>query len=81
MTRRRKLTQHLPYTLVIEKLSKHFHRLTDVRRFIESRFSTISNVLRQDDDTGPDTPFETIKPDPLSLKVVATANDSSSDDP
>ncbi|KAJ7937090.1 histidine phosphatase superfamily-domain-containing protein [Mycena leptocephala] len=60
---RKKLTQHLPYTLVIEKLSKHFHRLTD------------------DDDTGPDTPFETIKPDPLSLKVVATANDSSSDDP
>ncbi|KAF9075838.1 histidine phosphatase superfamily-domain-containing protein [Rhodocollybia butyracea] len=27
---RRKLTQHLPYSLVIEKLSKHFHRLTDV---------------------------------------------------
>ncbi|KAF9451705.1 hypothetical protein P691DRAFT_757029 [Macrolepiota fuliginosa MF-IS2] len=26
---RRKLTQHLPYSLVIEKLSKHFHRLTD----------------------------------------------------
>jgi inositol-hexakisphosphate/diphosphoinositol-pentakisphosphate 1-kinase len=25
--RRRKLTQHLPYSLVIEKLSKHFHRL------------------------------------------------------
>jgi inositol hexakisphosphate/diphosphoinositol-pentakisphosphate kinase len=23
----RKLTQHLPYALVIEKLSKHFHRL------------------------------------------------------
>lgn len=26
---RRKLTQHLPYSLVIEKLSKHFGRLTD----------------------------------------------------
>ncbi|KAF8736203.1 hypothetical protein AX14_000759 [Amanita brunnescens Koide BX004] len=26
---RRKLTQHLPYGLVIEKLSKHFHRLAD----------------------------------------------------
>ncbi|KIM46207.1 hypothetical protein M413DRAFT_441274 [Hebeloma cylindrosporum] len=26
---RRKLTQHLPYSLVIEKLSKHFNRLTD----------------------------------------------------
>jgi len=26
---RRKLTQHLPYSVVIEKLSKHFHRLTD----------------------------------------------------
>ncbi|KAJ3722975.1 cortical actin cytoskeleton protein asp1 [Lentinula raphanica] len=26
---RRKLTQHLPYSLVIEKLSKHFHRLKD----------------------------------------------------
>jgi inositol hexakisphosphate/diphosphoinositol-pentakisphosphate kinase len=39
---RRKLTQHLPYSLVIEKLSKHFHRTLD------------------DDDTGPDTPFELI---------------------
>lgn len=29
----RKLTQHLPYSLVIEKLSKHFHRLADVRLF------------------------------------------------
>ncbi|KAF8913878.1 cortical actin cytoskeleton protein asp1 [Gymnopilus junonius] len=26
---RRKLTQHLPYSLVIEKLSKHFNRLTE----------------------------------------------------
>ncbi|KAJ6599086.1 histidine phosphatase superfamily-domain-containing protein [Mycena vulgaris] len=57
---RKKLTQHLPYTLVIEKLSKHFHRLVD------------------NDDTGPDTPFETIKTNPLA---TAGANDSSSDDP
>ncbi|KAJ7700063.1 histidine phosphatase superfamily-domain-containing protein [Mycena rosella] len=57
---RKKLTQHLPYTLVIEKLSKHFHRLTD------------------DEDTGPDTPFETIRADPLA---AAGAGDSSSDDP
>jgi len=27
---RKKLTQHLPYSLVIEKLSKHFHRLNDI---------------------------------------------------
>ena len=27
---RRKLTQHLPYSLVIEKLSKHFGRVLDV---------------------------------------------------
>ncbi|EJF61114.1 histidine phosphatase superfamily-domain-containing protein [Dichomitus squalens] len=39
---RRKLTQHLPYSLVIERLSKHFGRVPD------------------DDDTGPDTPYETI---------------------
>ncbi len=28
---RRKLTQHLPYSLVIERLSKHFGRVSDVR--------------------------------------------------
>ncbi|KAJ7047411.1 histidine phosphatase superfamily-domain-containing protein [Mycena alexandri] len=58
---RKKLTQHLPYSLVIEKLSKHFHRLNN------------------DDDTGPDTPFETIQPDPIS--VAGAGGDSSSDDP
>ncbi|KAJ7744454.1 histidine phosphatase superfamily-domain-containing protein [Mycena maculata] len=57
---RKKLTQHLPYTLVIEKLSKHFYR------------------LNENDDTGPDTPFETIQSDPMA---VAGAGDSSSDDP
>ncbi|KAJ7781277.1 histidine phosphatase superfamily-domain-containing protein [Mycena metata] len=60
-TRSMKLTQHLPYSLVIEKLSKHFHRLNN------------------DDDTGPDTPFETIQPDPIS--VAGAGGDSSSDDP
>lgn len=30
---RRKLTQHLPYSLVIERLSKHFGRVSDVRTF------------------------------------------------
>ncbi|KAJ7228680.1 histidine phosphatase superfamily-domain-containing protein [Mycena pura] len=54
---RRKLTQHLPYSLVIDKLSKHFHRLVD------------------DDDTGPDTPFE--KP----VAARGANGDSSSDDP
>ncbi|KAJ7129709.1 histidine phosphatase superfamily-domain-containing protein [Mycena epipterygia] len=57
---RKKLTQHLPYSDVVKKLSKHFHRLAD------------------DDDTGPDTPFETIKADPMA--IVANG-DSSSDDP
>ncbi|KAF9462620.1 histidine phosphatase superfamily-domain-containing protein [Collybia nuda] len=44
---RRKLTQHLPYSLVIEKLSKHFSRLND------------------DEDTGPETSFETIEARPV----------------
>ena len=30
----RKLTQHLPYGLVIDRLSKHFHRLVDVSFFL-----------------------------------------------
>ncbi|KAF8889267.1 histidine phosphatase superfamily-domain-containing protein [Infundibulicybe gibba] len=49
----RKLTQHLPYSLVIERLSKHFQRLTD------------------DDDAGPDTPFETIVtlPTPVASNI------------
>ncbi|EGN93062.1 hypothetical protein SERLA73DRAFT_163739 [Serpula lacrymans var. lacrymans S7.3] len=60
---RRKLTQHLPYILVIEKLSKHFGRMTE------------------DEDTGTDTPFETIQPlHPLRVPVRIN-NDSSSDDP
>ncbi|KZP17295.1 hypothetical protein FIBSPDRAFT_747369 [Athelia psychrophila] len=40
---RRKLSQHIPYSLVIEKLSKHFGRTTE------------------DEDAGPETPFETIQ--------------------
>ena len=47
---RRKLTQHLSYPLVVERLSKHFGRVSD------------------DDDTGPDTPYETI--DALGAPVV-----------
>ncbi|OJT08007.1 Inositol hexakisphosphate and diphosphoinositol-pentakisphosphate kinase [Trametes pubescens] len=50
---RRKLTQHLPYSLVIERLSKHFGRVSD------------------DDDTGPDTPYETI--DALQAPIASTA--------
>ncbi|KAF8974757.1 histidine phosphatase superfamily-domain-containing protein [Flammula alnicola] len=39
---RRKLTQHLPYSLVIEKLSKHFNRLTeDDDTGLEGPFETI----------------------------------------
>ncbi|KAF8195941.1 histidine phosphatase superfamily-domain-containing protein [Mycena galopus ATCC 62051] len=57
---RRKLTQHLPYSLVIQKLSKHFHRLNDI-----------------DEDTGPDTPYETS----LAPLIIVPGNDSSSDDP
>ncbi|OAX41360.1 hypothetical protein K503DRAFT_685649 [Rhizopogon vinicolor AM-OR11-026] len=56
---RRKLTQHLPYSLVIEKLSKHFGRMTE------------------DDDTGTDTPFDTIN---TSCGHLIGVNDSSSDD-
>ncbi|KAH7914237.1 histidine phosphatase superfamily-domain-containing protein [Hygrophoropsis aurantiaca] len=59
---RRKLTQHLPYSLVIEKLSKHFGRMTE------------------DEDTGTDTPFETIQP-LTSLRSHLLMTDSSSDDP
>jgi len=55
---RRKLTQHLPYSLVIEKLSKHFGRSLE------------------DDESGPDTPYETIKA--LATPVVT---DSGSEDP
>ncbi|KAJ7368264.1 histidine phosphatase superfamily-domain-containing protein [Mycena albidolilacea] len=60
---RKKLTQHLPYSLVIEKLSKHFHRLNNI-----------------DEDTGPDTPYETIPSAPI-IVAPATGTDSSSDDP
>ncbi|KIM90772.1 hypothetical protein PILCRDRAFT_811250 [Piloderma croceum F 1598] len=55
---RRKLTQHLPYSLVIEKLSKHFGRSTE------------------DDESGPDAPYETIE-----ALVTPVATDSGSEDP
>ncbi|KAF8812456.1 hypothetical protein BYT27DRAFT_7182898 [Phlegmacium glaucopus] len=38
---RRKLTQHLPYSLVMEKLSKHFNRVTENEDFFEDPFETI----------------------------------------
>lgn len=48
----RKLTQHLPYSLVIERLSKHFHRLTDVshtsswpgRKLTDFRTMTLARI-------------------------------------
>ncbi|KJA24658.1 hypothetical protein HYPSUDRAFT_38740 [Hypholoma sublateritium FD-334 SS-4] len=49
---RRKLTQHLPYSLVIEKLSKHFNRLSE------------------DDDMGPEGPFETIDAPIIAVSPV-----------
>ncbi|PFH52705.1 hypothetical protein AMATHDRAFT_73842 [Amanita thiersii Skay4041] len=55
---RRKLTQHLPYSVVIDRLSKHFHRLIDVRIF--------------DDDTGPDTPYETIVTAPVPVTDISS---------
>lgn len=38
---RRKLTQHLPYSLVMEKLSKHFNRVTENDDLFEGPFETI----------------------------------------
>ncbi|OCH90971.1 cortical actin cytoskeleton protein asp1 [Obba rivulosa] len=38
---RRKLTQHLPYSLVIEKLSKHFHRIRENDDTDQEDFETI----------------------------------------
>jgi len=38
---RRKLTQHLPYSLVVEKLSKHFNRVTESDDLFEGPFETI----------------------------------------
>ncbi|KAF8450696.1 histidine phosphatase superfamily-domain-containing protein [Boletus edulis BED1] len=59
---RRKLTQHLPYSLVIEKLSKHFAR------------------VKEDDDTGTDTPY--VGTLHRLNDRLSSANDySSSDDP
>ncbi|KAJ3736389.1 histidine phosphatase superfamily-domain-containing protein [Lentinula guzmanii] len=41
---RRKLTQHLPYSLVIEKLSKHFHRLKDEDIDTGPEFETVEAI-------------------------------------
>lgn len=47
---RRKLTQHLPYSLVIEKLSKHFHRLDDERDTPFEIIDTIPTTLADNTD-------------------------------
>ena len=57
---RRKLTQHLPYALVIERLSKHFGR-----------------APLDDDDTGPETPYETID----ALHAPVASSSTPADDP
>ncbi|KAL0070778.1 inositol hexakisphosphate and diphosphoinositol-pentakisphosphate kinase [Marasmius tenuissimus] len=42
---RRKLTQHLPYSLVIEKFSKHFHRLVeDDDKLLDPPLETVETV-------------------------------------
>ncbi|KAH6914927.1 cortical actin cytoskeleton protein asp1, partial [Coprinopsis sp. MPI-PUGE-AT-0042] len=41
---RRKLTQHIPYSLVIEKLSKHFHRLEEIDHMRDGSFETITTI-------------------------------------
>ena len=52
----RKLTQHLPYPLVIERLSKHFNRTFEVRRLCLSYTSVpILIHIKQDDDMDPET--------------------------
>ncbi|TFK28759.1 cortical actin cytoskeleton protein asp1 [Coprinopsis marcescibilis] len=48
---RRKLTQHLPYSVVIEKLSKHFHRLDEIDD-AGTEFETIEAM------TAPPSPIE-----------------------
>ncbi|KAJ3488715.1 hypothetical protein NLI96_g2649 [Meripilus lineatus] len=59
---RRKLTQHLPYSLVIQKLSKHFNRVFEDD---------------DTGPEGPEGPFEMII-DPLSSSNTTTASDSTS---
>ncbi|KAG6880042.1 hypothetical protein C0992_007359 [Termitomyces sp. T32_za158] len=50
---RRKLTQHLPYSLVIEKLSKHFDRRNDVRdEETDTPFETIEARAAPNDTSG-----------------------------
>ncbi|KAG5350656.1 hypothetical protein C0989_009936 [Termitomyces sp. Mn162] len=49
---RRKLTQHLPYSLVIEKLSKHFDRRDDQDEETDTPFETIETRPTPNDTSG-----------------------------
>jgi hypothetical protein len=68
------LTQHLPYSLVIEKLSKHFGRTQEVS-IPHQQFLSAANQVTQDDDTGPEMPLV------LEAVPARVANDSSKDYP
>lgn len=52
---------------MIEKLSKHFGRLNDVGITSTQNLMILcaDNTAVQDDDTGPETPFETIEARPV----------------
>ncbi|ELU41893.1 cortical actin cytoskeleton protein asp1 [Rhizoctonia solani AG-1 IA] len=45
----RKLTQHLPYDMVIEKLSKHFHRVPNVGFHTAAAYSIIDHFTQDED--------------------------------
>lgn len=68
---------------MIQKLSKHFGRVSEVRKSETKIYggtrmqrSDWLLILAQDDDTGPETPFERII-EPLSSNAT-TASDSTS---
>ena len=79
---RRKLTQHLPYSLVIEKLSKHFGRImeVDLCPICPGRAATDGCV--QDDSTDLETPAETMYEtiEPLAHQPSGHMSDSTMDD-
>lgn len=56
----------MPYSLVIEKLSKHFHRLDDVRS------SSLSLKPSCNGSQERDTPFEIIDTIPTTLADVSS---------
>lgn len=51
----------------MEKLSKHFDRMADVSPFRIYSVELFICLPLQDDDTGPDTPYETIETVAISL--------------